>query len=637
MRLAVKKLHVEDAAKLQALVVENLDGIEPGLAVLDARLLLGHSTIDVVAMDAAGALVLVAVGLTANEEMILKAVEAYSWCLEYPQALQRLYSGCVLSEERPPRLLFVVERMSDAFQRKIKQLGFPEVDCVEVRHLDVDGVATVYFEALSRIRRLAPTAIVERAPQAPVPAPEPTRGPAGENVITMSGNGTTRAAAVAPRLGKPGQPEATLNGTRAGERNGSPRETGAVVSMINRQAAAVAPSADLPRPAVEPVVLRQPEPVVPAPAVSEPKLTEAKLDADEWIDLEAVAATSAVEPSVAEPVVAKLALVEPSASEPVAAKPVVVEVSVPVVPQLPVVELSAAEPVVAKPVVAEVSVPEPVVAKLPAVEPSVVEPVAPKPVVAEVKAIEPVAAKPAVVEPGVAEPVVAKKSEPAESAPVTKPSVAEPVAAKPIVSEDKPAVPSVAPRPTTTMRTIAPAAPAAAPSPLPPLAKPVATSVPSMAVRPVTPKSFSDTSRPSAEPVAKSAAEPTGERVSFKDLAQALLGGKNAEPRTETPAETAAAPSLTVVTPEAAPVPKPVVAEAKAEPLAAAPAAPALTVESLAAMAVPASPAEQAMVADTAKQIMSALPQEFEGLTFPNDGVLTRQWMDFLNQMSTTK
>ena len=57
-----------------------------------------------------------------------------------------------------------------------------------------------------------------------------------------------------------------------------------------------------------------------------------------------------------------------------------------------------------------------------------------------------------------------------------------------------------------------------------------------------------------------------------------------------------------------------------AEPVVTAPAAPALTVESLAAMAAPASPAspaEQAMVADTTKQIMSALPQEFEGLTFP--------------------
>ena len=218
MRLAVRKIQVEDAAKLQTLVVENLDGIEPGLAVLDARLLLGHSTIDVVAMDAAGTLVLIAVGLTANEEMILKAVEAYSWTLEYPQALQRLYPGCVLSEERPPRLLFVVERMSDAFQRKIKQLGFPEVDCVEVRHLEVDGVATVYFESLSRIRRLAAPPVVERVPQAPVLGgrADPWSGRPGENVIAMNGNGTARA--MAPRLTKPTQPEASLNGTRASDR-----------------------------------------------------------------------------------------------------------------------------------------------------------------------------------------------------------------------------------------------------------------------------------------------------------------------------------------------------------------------------------------------------------------------------------
>ena len=45
MKLAVKKLRVDDVAKLQALVVENFDAIEQGLTVLDARLLLGHATI----------------------------------------------------------------------------------------------------------------------------------------------------------------------------------------------------------------------------------------------------------------------------------------------------------------------------------------------------------------------------------------------------------------------------------------------------------------------------------------------------------------------------------------------------------------------------------------------------------------
>jgi RecB family endonuclease NucS len=89
--MAVRKLQIDDVAKLQALVVENFDAIEPGLTVLDARLLLGHATIDVIGVDTAGTLVLGAVGFSANEEMLLKAVEAYSWCLEYPESLVRLY------------------------------------------------------------------------------------------------------------------------------------------------------------------------------------------------------------------------------------------------------------------------------------------------------------------------------------------------------------------------------------------------------------------------------------------------------------------------------------------------------------------------------------------------------------------
>ena len=31
------------------------------------------------------------------------------------------------------------------------------------------------------------------------------------------------------------------------------------------------------------------------------------------------------------------------------------------------------------------------------------------------------------------------------------------------------------------------------------------------------------------------------------------------------------------------------------------------------------------------------LPQEFAGLNFPNDGVLTRQWMEFLSRMANSK
>jgi hypothetical protein len=460
MRAAVKKLRVEDVEKLQALVVENFDAIEPGLTVLDARLLLGHATIDVIGVDSVGALVLGNVGFSANEDMLLKAVEAYSWCLEYPEAVVRLYPTCQLSEDRPPRLLFVVERMSDAFHRKIKQLGFPEVDCVEFRHLEFDGVPAVYFESLLRLRRgIAPA----------VSRPDESETPSPSERATRSGS-VVRASGV--KLAKPGQPtpDAPVSGPRAVERSVPSREPAAVVSMVSRQTAVHAPRVERPRPA-EPVVLREPEPLVVDPAVA--------------------------------------AMVE-TGSEPVASLP---------------------ETMVT---------PEAVVLPEPAIRPAVVD-----------------------------------------------------------------AVPSMVP-----------------------------THVPTAAKE--------------------------QERLSFKDLADSLLGAMTAtqEALAQTAADASAKPVVAEPLVRESTVPAPAVTaalelETMLKSLEDTPgvtptleesvartsekAEPALTLESATSSPAPTPAAPQHPAAETAKAAAPAMPQGFEGLKFPNDGVLTRQWMEFLSQMSTTK
>ena len=469
MTAAVRKLRVDDVEKLQALVVEHFDAIEPGLTVLDARLLLGHATIDVIGVDSVGALVLGNVGFSANEDMLLKAVEAYSWCLEYPEALVRLYPSCQLSEDRPPRLLFVVERMPDAFHRKIKQLGFPEVDCVEFRHLEFDGVPAVYFESLLRLRRGVPGRSAAPVTTAPVGAPGAT-----ENVITMGG-GTARAAgAKLPRFGQPSV-ETPAASPRAADRPVASREPAAVVSMVSRHTAIAAPWIERPRPA-EPVALREPQPLI-------------------------------VEPDVAPPAAAEV--------EPVATPPEVVTMP----------------------------------------EPSIVP--------------EPVA--------------LPERSEP-------------------------------------TLRSLA------------------VDTVPSMA--------------PAHVPVAAQSPE----RVSFKDLADSLLGAMTAtqEALAHTAADAGAKPTEPLVFESAVAAPvasAPIVAplELEMEKLI----EPAeieevvgLAVEALEPKAPTARPlvetgspssAPERPIAETAKPAAPAMPQGFEGLKFPNDGVLTRQWMEFLSQMSTTK
>jgi hypothetical protein len=47
--------------------------------------------------------------------------------------------------------------------------------------------------------------------------------------------------------------------------------------------------------------------------------------------------------------------------------------------------------------------------------------------------------------------------------------------------------------------------------------------------------------------------------------------------------------------------------------------------------------AEAAAPAPAEGESAQPMPGGFEGLQFPNDGVLTRQWMEFLNQMAAGK
>src|SRR5262249_21772962 len=110
------------------------------------------------------ALTLVAVGRIADDEMLMRTLEAYSWCQEYPDALRRTYPMVRLSPGQPPRVVFIAEQVPEAFLRK-------------ARHLRLDRVDFVEFKFGLQFTRVA----VERKseePARPTPVAEPRREPA---------------------------------------------------------------------------------------------------------------------------------------------------------------------------------------------------------------------------------------------------------------------------------------------------------------------------------------------------------------------------------------------------------------------------------------------------------------------------
>ncbi len=602
MRLVVKKLEVVDLGQMQSLVLEHLDGIESGLTVLDSRVLLGHASIDIVALDAEGAFVLLTAGFTADEDMLLKAVEAYSWCLEYPEAIRRLYPSVEISAARPPRLMFVVERLPDAFHRKIKQLGFSEVDCVEFRHLDVSGTPAAYFDTIARLRRgpglpeFTPAPIarrvsepeMRRAPQsmgAERPAEKTGVDRADKVVPLMSGPSTARATSV--RLQK------MLNTHGSSHGNG----VAPVIEIAARvappasrvQTARIetpAPHAEIAAPRAEAARIETPAPHIatPTPHIETPApRIETPAPRIELPRVE-IASPAVETPRIETPQVETPA---PRVERPQA------ETALPPL-ELLRAELAAAAVVAPAP---RIEIPAPRV-ETPA---AVVEPTARLRLREAIPAPTPAAAS-------------------APQAPEPRVSFAE--IAKELLGTSAPAprldAPAVIPRPAVeqitraTLEALAAAAAAAvtetdsavaiedAPADLE-IQEAVAALVKETAPEPV--------ARPVIKPVVQDKPQPL---VTAAPKSAFAAAGPKAAPAALKPAAAAtafrpgAAPAAKATT-VAAPAPAP----AGAPPPAVKPAA-----------AQPAAP---------------PMPQEFEGLKFPNDGVLTRQWMEFLNQMASSK
>jgi hypothetical protein len=596
MRLVVKKRDITDVGHLRTLVTDNVDGIEAGLSVLDSRLLLGQATIDVVGLDARGALVLMALGFTADEEMLLKAVEAYSWCLEYPEAIRRLYPSAQISSSHPPRLMFVVERMPDSFLRKIKQLGFPEVDCIEFRYLDVDGAPAMYFETLARLRR---------APVADPPAPE--------RVVTPAASVTT------------GRPTSVkLQKLLGGDRSTSAREPAQVVRMVHR----TTPRAETSKPVLSKVKMDG----ATAPRLVQ-ELFGARPAAVESPAAELTAPAEAAEiESASEPVVAPILTLEavPEPPEPMSAEPTATSMALAEPLDVPLLEPErdltpavADEPLPVDAASADVVVSSEPLAPGLAPEPELTwAPLASMESHDDPREAEPVPAPALDIEPSLA--LVATPAPTPEPGPAGVPQrvAAEPVLEQPAEAPVEADAPAITPAPAPSVFSRRPAdavAPASEPKvsfataakdllavttpPAPRAEAPV--TVPQPSVEEITRGALDELVAPAAKPAAEE-----------RTTAFAKPGGAFSRPA-------GAKRPLTIAPPP--PDPQPIAAGPKlgAAPKRTAPAA---------AKPEPAGPAA------AAPEPTSPMPtQGVEGLQFPNDGVLTRQWMEFLNQMAAGK
>src|SRR2546427_12532794 len=133
MKLTFRRREVKDLSQLQTLVTEHAEAIEPGFRVLAGTVNFGRSTVELVGLDGRGTPALVALGLTGDDAMLFRIVEAYAWSLEYPESVLRLMPAGGGAGRSPTRVVFIAEGLQAQSSEFLAQLNdlFSSLRCMK--------------------------------------------------------------------------------------------------------------------------------------------------------------------------------------------------------------------------------------------------------------------------------------------------------------------------------------------------------------------------------------------------------------------------------------------------------------------------------------------------------------------------
>lgn len=146
MRL-LRRRPVADAGELAACVATCLAGLFPGLRVADRPPAVAEAMADVVAVDAAGGLVLVVCEPAASPAAVLRALECAAWWRDHRAFIPRMVPGAL--EGVAPSAVVVAGRFPDGTLRMVRALGGAAPTAIECRLYDDGGAGGVAFEILA--------------------------------------------------------------------------------------------------------------------------------------------------------------------------------------------------------------------------------------------------------------------------------------------------------------------------------------------------------------------------------------------------------------------------------------------------------------------------------------------------------
>jgi hypothetical protein len=133
-----------------AVIQEPWGAIEEHLRAIDSSVPCSPcGVIDVLAIDAAGRLVVIDIDPFTADGLLLRGLSHVEWLVRNGANVRRMYPGKAIDFAAPPRLVLVAPRFSVAVRHALSNINEPEIACIRYHGLDVSGWTGLFFEPVT--------------------------------------------------------------------------------------------------------------------------------------------------------------------------------------------------------------------------------------------------------------------------------------------------------------------------------------------------------------------------------------------------------------------------------------------------------------------------------------------------------
>lgn len=147
--MSVEKIVVDNKQELEEMITKDMSMIEKNLTVICNNVPINDkTTLDVLSHDSNGQLVLLQLGITEDDNMLLQGIQSLDYVNKFKSFLKVTYSKHNIDDQEKPRLILVAPSFSETMLHTVAHIQGIRIDLYEWEYLKIGDHKGLHLQSI---------------------------------------------------------------------------------------------------------------------------------------------------------------------------------------------------------------------------------------------------------------------------------------------------------------------------------------------------------------------------------------------------------------------------------------------------------------------------------------------------------